>query len=201
MQLDKKLRRPAIAGLSVVLLALAACSAESKQPAVTDAGISTPVIASGCQPYGDFGFIEPHGTEQRLSDICGSAPLAVVFFGNVDCHECLTHLAELQRSYGLFQSLGARLVAVGTDSPDRVETMAGLIGLEFPVVADPDGVISRNWQGFSLPFDTRATTGTFVFGPAGELIAVKKSLESAGGLISAGELLQTINDSLRSGVA
>lgn len=119
---------------------------------------------------------------------------AVVFFYPADfTFVCPTELGDLADNYAEFQQLGVEIYSVSTDTHfthkawhDTSETIKKI---QFPMVGDPTGVISRNF-GVMIEDAGLAERGTFVIDPAGKIQLVEIN---AGGIgRNASELLRKI---------
>ncbi len=64
-------------------------------------------------------------------------------------------LVELREDYEKFESLGAQILAVSTDDLSQAEFAVEKLGLQFPVLQDPEGRVSTEYKVFNLLNDGR----------------------------------------------
>lgn len=119
---------------------------------------------------------------------------SVVFFYPADfTFVCPTELGDLADNYAEFQKLGAEIYAVSTDTHfthkawhDTSETIAKL---QFPMVGDPTGTITRNF-GVMIEEAGLAERGTFVMDPQGRVQIIEINAGGVGR--NAAELLRKV---------
>jgi peroxiredoxin len=70
-------------------------------------------------------------------------PVVLTFYRGSWCPYCNIALRGLQRNLDRFRELGAQLVAVSPQRPDRSLTTAEKYGLEFPVLSDVGNRVAR----------------------------------------------------------
>jgi peroxiredoxin (alkyl hydroperoxide reductase subunit C) len=135
-----------------------------------------------------------HGEFVTVSEADLQGKWSVFFFYPADfTFVCPTELGDLADNYAEFQRLGVEIYSVSTDSHfthkawhDTSETIAKL---QYPMVADPTGTITRNFD-VMIEADGMADRGTFVIDPSGKIQIVEIT---AGGIgRSAAELLRKI---------
>lgn len=148
----------------------------------------------------NFSLLSTNGGVVSFSDLRGTIPVLVFFYGGSGCDGCEERLIELQENYSRFRQLGSELVAVSTDLPEKTRSSVDRLGIEFPVLSDVDGSVSENWGVFNVTGNGHAAPAIFVFGPSGEQLAMRVAI-SAAELPSIDEMLQTIQRSLESGTA
>ncbi|MCP5265535.1 MAG: peroxiredoxin [Burkholderiaceae bacterium] len=119
---------------------------------------------------------------------------SVVFFYPADfTFVCPTELGDLADHYAEFQKLGVEIYAVSTDTHfthkawhDTSDTIGKL---QFPMVGDPTGRISRNF-GVMIEEEGMAERGSFVVDPSGRIQIIEIN---AGGIgRNASELLRKL---------
>jgi thiol-disulfide isomerase/thioredoxin len=73
------------------------------------------------------------------------------------CAPCRTEMPALERLYRRFRARGLEVVAVSVDAAplgsaaDVVRPMVEELGVSFPILLDPDGVVSRRFGVTGLP--------------------------------------------------
>ncbi len=119
---------------------------------------------------------------------------SVVFFYPADfTFVCPTELGDLADNYATFKELGVEIYGVSTDTHfthkawhDTSDTIAKI---EYPLVGDPTGTISRNFD-VMIEADGMADRGTFVIDPDGIIQLVEIN---AGGIgRNASELIRKV---------
>jgi peroxiredoxin (alkyl hydroperoxide reductase subunit C) len=135
-----------------------------------------------------------HGEFVTVSEADLQGKWSVFFFYPADfTFVCPTELGDLADNYAEFQRLGVEIYSVSTDSHfthkawhDTSDTIGKL---QYPMVADPTGTITRNFD-VMIEADGMADRGTFVIDPSGKIQIVEIT---AGGIgRSAAELLRKI---------
>ena len=119
---------------------------------------------------------------------------SVVFFYPADfTFVCPTELGDLADNYADFRRLGVEIYAVSTDKHfthkawhDASDTIAKI---EYPMVGDPTGAISRNFEVL-IEDEGLAERGTFVVDPDGRIQVVEITAGNIGR--SATELLRKV---------
>ena len=76
---------------------------------------------------------------------------------------------ELREDYEKFESLGAQILAVSTDDLSQAEFAVKRLGLQFPVLQDPGGRVSTEYQVFDLLNDGVAAPSTFLLDKDGAI--------------------------------
>lgn len=108
-----------------------------------------------------------------VSDADLKGKWSVVFFYPADfTFVCPTELGDMADYYSKLQEMGVEVYAVSTDTHfthkawhDASETIKKI---NYPMVGDPTGVISRNFQ-VMIESEGLALRGTFVINPEGEI--------------------------------
>ena len=78
-------------------------------------------------------------------------------------------LVELREDYEKFESLGAQVVAVTTDDLSQAKFAAEKLGLQFPVLHDPEGRVSKEYRVFDLLNDRVAAPSIFLLDKDGAI--------------------------------
>lgn len=112
-----------------------------------------------------------------VSDADLKGKWSVVFFYPADfTFVCPTELGDLADHYEKLQGMGVEVYAVSTDTHfthkawhDSSETINKI---QFPMVGDPTGVISRNFE-VMIEEEGLALRGTFVINPEGEIKVIE----------------------------
>lgn len=130
----------------------------------------------------------------QISDADLKGKWSVVFFYPADfTFVCPTELGDLADNYAEFQKLGVEIYAVSTDTHFTHkawhDTSDTIRKLQFPMVGDPTGIITRNF-GVMIEDAGLAERGTFVIDPQGRIQIIEIN---AGGIgRDASELLRKV---------
>ena len=117
----------------------------------------------------------------------------IVFYPKDFTFVCPTELGDLADNYAEFKKLGVEIYSVSTDTHfthkawhDTSDTIGKI---QYPMVADPTGTISRNF-GVMIEEAGLAERGTFVIDPQGKIQIIEIN---AGGIgRDASELLRKV---------
>lgn len=149
--------------------------------------INTEVLPFNAKAFHNGKFID-------VSDADMKGKWSVVFFYPADfTFVCPTELGDLADNYDEFKKLGVEIYSVSTDTHfthkawhDTSDTIGKI---QYPMVADPTGTISRNF-GVMIEEAGLAERGTFVIDPQGKIQIIEIN---AGGIgRDASELLRKI---------
>ena len=119
-----------------------------------------------------------------VSDADLKGKWSVVFFYPADfTFVCPTELGDLADNYAEFQKLGVEIYSVSTDTHFTHkawhDTSDTIKKIQYPMVGDPTGVISRNF-GVMIEEAGLADRGTFVIDPEGKIQIVEIHAGSIG---------------------
>lgn len=106
----------------------------------------------------DFRLPQAGGGELGLADLLRRGPMVLVFFRFAGCPACNIALPYYQAQLlpGLRQ-LGASLVALSPQVPERLVEIKARHGLDFPVLTDVDSRLARS---FGIAFEPAAGSGS-----------------------------------------
>ena len=135
-----------------------------------------------------------NGEFVEVSDADLKGKWSVVFFYPADfTFVCPTELGDLADNYAEFRRLGVEVYSVSTDTHfthKAWHSTSDTIGkIEYPMIADPTGQISRNF-GVLIEESGLADRGTFVIDPDGKIQLVEINAGGVGR--NAVELLRKI---------
>lgn len=93
------------------------------------------------------------GVEIAFADLRGHVVLINIWA--TWCGPCRVEMPPIQKSYARFKDRGFTVIAVSIDSgpgyQEKVSAFADELGLEFPILLDPEGRISRVMQTIGVP--------------------------------------------------
>ncbi|NLX58902.1 MAG: peroxiredoxin family protein [Phycisphaerae bacterium] len=81
------------------------------------------------------------GRRVVLSDLWRRGPVVLVFYRGHWCPFCRRHLKRLQEHLDAIRGRGAALVAVSSDERVLARRLSDELGLEYPLLRDPDGSV------------------------------------------------------------
>ena len=112
-------------------------------------GIAERAVKAGDQAP-DFTLANARGEPVKLSALLARGPVVLTFYRGGWCPYCSLQLRAYQRVLPAIRVLGAQLVAISPEAPDRSLTTAQKNELEFEVLSDVTGDVGRAWR---LVFD------------------------------------------------
>ena len=117
-------------------------------------GLATLQIARAAGPQSaeapDFVLKSASGENIRLSEYRGQVVL--LSFWASWCGDCRSQLEDLSELHASYQDAGFELLAVSLDSKlSQVRDTARQLGIDYPLLHDPDGAVGRVYQVDSMP--------------------------------------------------
>jgi peroxiredoxin (alkyl hydroperoxide reductase subunit C) len=132
--------------------------------------INTTVLPFKAQAYHEGKFVEV--TEQSLKGKWS----VLVFYPADFTFVCPTELGDIADHYPEFKKLGVEVYGVSTDTHFTHkawhDTSDTIKKVQYPLVADPTGTLSRNFQVY-IPDAGLAYRGTFVINPEGQIKTIE----------------------------
>jgi peroxiredoxin len=85
------------------------------------------------------------------------------------CPPCVKEMPSMERLQQKFKDKGIRVVAISLDKEPQAKVAAFVarLNLSFPILLDPDGIVSD-------PYGANALPSTFILNPDGRVIAAAK---------------------------
>ena len=150
------------------------------------------LISTEVKPFTATAFHDGEFVDVSEQDLKGK--WSVVFFYPADfTFVCPTELGDLADNYAEFVRLGVEIYSVSTDTHFTHKAWHGssetISKLRFPMVADPTGQISRNFD-VMIEENGLADRGTFVIDPQGVIQLIEVNAGGVGR--NAAELLRKI---------
>ncbi len=125
-------------------------------PSSTESSASPPERGIGTQVAApDVRLSTPEGELVNLADAFGSGPVVVIFYRGGWCPFCTGQLSAWQDRLAELDSLGASLIAITPERPDRVGDAKAEHYYGFAVLSDAQGEAAR---AFDLQFTIDAKT-------------------------------------------
>jgi peroxiredoxin len=113
--------------------------------AVLSASLPEPGIRVG-EPAPDFTLPNAFGKPVHLYDELKKGPVVLVFYRGAWCPYCNLHLRMLRENLPQFHALGARLIAVSPQTPDKSIEQSKNAPIEFDVLSDFDSSVMRAYR-------------------------------------------------------
>lgn len=108
------------------------------------ADASESAVKIGTAP--DFELNDPSGKTFKLSEALKKGPVILAFYRGGWCPFCNKQLHDLQAHLDQFKKLGAELVAISPQSPEKTEWTETKNQLTFTVLSDPGGVVAKKYR-------------------------------------------------------
>jgi protocatechuate 3,4-dioxygenase beta subunit/peroxiredoxin len=112
---------------------------------VADAKIAERAVGVG-EAVPEFRLPSITGTVVDSRELLAQGPLVISFYRGGWCPYCNIELRTLQRRLPEIEALGARLVAISPELPDRAAMTAGSDALTFPVLYDQGNQVARRFR-------------------------------------------------------
>jgi peroxiredoxin len=112
---------------------------------VADAKVAERAVSVG-EPVPEFRLPSITGTVADSRELLGRRPLVISFYRGGWCPYCNIELRALQARLPEIEALGASLVAISPELPDRAAMTAGSNALTFPVLCDQGNRVARRFR-------------------------------------------------------
>lgn len=110
---------------------------------VTGRGERHPVLLQVGDPAPDFSLTGSDGRVHRLADSRGRETVVLAWFPKAFTGGCTVQCEAIGSSGPAIREMGARPYAVSLDPPDRMRAFAAWLGVDYPILSDPDGTVAR----------------------------------------------------------
>jgi len=119
------------------------------------------------RPAPDFDLADPDGKVWNLGELRDGRPVVLIFYYGYHCVSCVRQLVDVNRDLPLFRAVGARVVAISADPPERTRQRFQQYGpFGFPVLSDPGNKVAQAYRVFRPAPDGQKADllrhGTFV---------------------------------------
>jgi peroxiredoxin Q/BCP len=121
----------------------------------------------------------PSGTSEvqlALNDFSGRW-LVLYFYPRDFTSGCTLEARGFQRALADYEAAGAAVVGISADGPKDHAAFCSSEGLAYPLLSDPDGLVSRRYGSWLAPFSQRHT---FLIDPDGVLRSLWTAVRPAG---------------------
>ncbi len=93
--------------------------------------------------FPELGLQDSDGADFALSSLLAKGPVLINFYRGGWCPYCNLELKAYQDQLETIRSLGADLVAVSPETPDRAEATAAKNEISYPVLTDPQNSLAE----------------------------------------------------------
>jgi len=129
--------------------------------ALAESGIARQSLKTG-DVAPEFSLPDIHGTEVRLADMLAKGPVVLSFYRGGWCPFCNLELRALQKALPEINALGASVLAISPELPEKGAATQASDGLSFPVLSDRGNKVARAYGlVFVLPEQLRPIYKSF----------------------------------------
>lgn len=92
-------------------------------------------------------FALPNATEKeiKLSNLLAQGPVVLIWYRGEWCPYCNIHLEDIQNHIEKFTELGAQVVAISPETPDRGWTLQDKLAIKFHVLSDVKNMVGQEY--------------------------------------------------------
>ena len=128
----------------------------------------------------DFSLKDQRGESRTLATY-RSRWVVLYFYPRDDTPGCTREACRFRDDYLEARNLGAEILGISIDSPERHAKFSGKYGLPFPLLADTDGNVARQygvlWSFGPIRFARRRT---FIIDPRGKIEKIYRNVSPEG---------------------
>lgn len=129
--------------------------------ALVDTGLADKALNAG-QTCPDFELKNAHGNIVSLDEQLKNGPQVISFYRGAWCPYCNLEIRALKENLSAFRQLGADLIAISPQIPDKSLAQEDELKLEFEVLSDTDNQLARQFGlVFTLPEEIQAIYDAF----------------------------------------
>jgi peroxiredoxin Q/BCP len=123
----------------------------------------------------DFTLLDQEGNERTLSTMLARGPVVLFFYPAAMTKGCTKESCHFRDLAAEFAAVGAQRIGISMDSVERQSRFAATNALDYPLLADVDGVVARQFGvKRSLEF-FKVRRATFVIGGDRRIVDVISS--------------------------
>ncbi len=127
-------------------------------------------------PAPDFALVDQSGTTRSLSSYRGRW-VVLYFYPKDDTPGCTTEACQFRDDYFQAKKLGAEILGVSIDNTDSHAAFAKKYSLPFPLLADKDGAVAKQYGSLFGVWPLRfARRHTFLIDPQGKIAKIYRSV-------------------------
>jgi peroxiredoxin len=125
----------------------------------------------------DFELQDQNGREVKLADYLGKKNVVLAFYIKAFTGGWTRELNEYQADIAKFETADIQVIAISVDSPSKNAAFADALGLKFPVLSDPQRLVSRRY-GVLIPLLRLAKRVTFVIAKDGTIESIQRGQDA-----------------------
>jgi len=119
----------------------------------------------------DFELPDQDGVPRRLSTMLAGGPVVLFFYPAAMTAGCTKEACHFRDLAGEFEAVGAQRVGISLDGVDKQRRFSEEHGFDYPLLADTDGVVARQF-GVKRPIGLlKVKRQTFVIGTDSRVLA------------------------------
>jgi peroxiredoxin Q/BCP len=126
----------------------------------------------------DFSLPGSDGRTYKLSDFKGKQAVVLAWFPRAFTSRCTRECKALRESGEKIRAFDVAHFAASTDSAPKNKEFAESLGLDYPILADPDKLAAKPY-GVLMPFVGMAKRWTFYIGMDGKILFIDKDVNTA----------------------
>jgi peroxiredoxin Q/BCP len=122
----------------------------------------------------EFSLVASDGRRYRLSEFRRRQPVVLAWFPKAFTGGCTIQCESIGAHSGRFRDIGAAVFGANVDTPDTNKAFSAALGLDFPILSDPDQSTARAYGVLGASgFPSR---WTFYIGMDGRILSVDKEV-------------------------
>ena len=138
-------------------------------------GESHPVQLEVGDPAPDFSLAGSDGRRYRLSDMRGRAAVVIAWFPKAFTPGCTKECESLGSNRAVLGAFKVRYFGASVDTPETNRRFATALGLDYPILSDPDRTVARAYGVIGKAgFPSR---WTFYVGTDGRILEIDKHVQ------------------------
>lgn len=121
----------------------------------------------------DFRLASSEGSLIQLADYRSRSHLLLYFMREFSCLQCQAHVAELRRLFDDLRARSTAVLVIGGGTPKDASRIAMMFRLPFPVLADPERAVYRDY-GLQKVLFAIQRSGTFLIDMDGQIAYIQR---------------------------
>jgi len=163
----EKVVLPLIMGVGLLLTGFVSYHARAEEVEMTVGAVAP-----------DFSLVDQNGTTRTLARF-RNRWVVLYFYPKDDTPGCTQEACRFRDDLPALRKLDAEVLGVSVDNPESHARFSGKHGLPFPLLADTDGKVARQYGAlWSLAFIRFAKRHTFIIDPQGKIAKIYRQVRS-----------------------
>ena len=161
----EKVVLPLIMGLGLLLAGFVSYHARAEEMEMTVGAVAP-----------DFSLVDQNGTTRTLAGF-RNRWVVLYFYPKDDTPGCTQEACRFRDDLPALRKLDAEVLGVSVDNPESHARFSSKYGLPFPLLADTDGKVARQYGAlWSLAFIRFAKRHTFIIDPQGKIAKIYRQV-------------------------